>query len=155
MYQYQLLYDRQPQPVVRPIVTRSVAAPEAVEYEGQVSGLAQAKALGYLTQAAGGAAFLHQHGILHSDVSASNRLVIDESLKLVVFSNANFEPTGRCPNTPFHICPESVRCEPPHSFHDGRFAGPLAELARQMLEKDPELRPGAEEVAGRLGELQS
>jgi serine/threonine protein kinase len=73
-----------------------------------VQALPVPEALTYLSQAAEVLAYLHQNGIVHCDISADNLVLIDNQIKVIEFSIANFEPSEGSPGNPFYMSPESI-----------------------------------------------
>jgi eukaryotic-like serine/threonine-protein kinase len=75
-------------------------------------------ALAYISQAADVMAFLHRNGIVHCDISADNLVVIEDKIKVIEFSIANFRPAEGNPGNPFYMSPESITGSAPKPARD-------------------------------------
>jgi len=83
-----------------------------------VQALPMLEALTYLSQAADVLAFLHQNGIVHCDISADNLVLIENKIKVIEFSIANFQPAEGSPGNPFYMSPESITGSAPKPARD-------------------------------------
>ncbi len=81
-------------------------------------GLERKPALNFMLETAQTLAFLHENGIVHCDVSAENLVLVENHVKIIEFSIANFEPAEGSPGNPFYMSPEAIMGSTPEPARD-------------------------------------
>lgn len=75
-------------------------------------------AVGYIQQTADVLALLHRNGIVHCDISVDNLVLIEDQVRVIEFSIANFQPAEGNPGNPFYMSPEAIKGSAPEPARD-------------------------------------